>query len=99
MPDTTITHTLPPGTRRIRADKALANAFPEHSRAALQRAFDAGLVTLDNRPIHRDHAVRGGDTLALAMPPPAPRRSNPPPSRSTSSLKTPTSSPSTKPPA
>ncbi|MDR2674502.1 MAG: RluA family pseudouridine synthase, partial [Opitutaceae bacterium] len=63
-----LTHTVPPGIRRIRADKALASAFPGHSRAALQRAFDAGLVALGGRAIPRDHTVRGGDTLAFSMP-------------------------------
>jgi len=41
MPET---YTVPPNARRVRADKVLAQAFPAHSRAALQRAFDAGLV-------------------------------------------------------
>ncbi|OAM90908.1 RluA family pseudouridine synthase [Termitidicoccus mucosus] len=68
MPNATLTHTVPPGIRRIRADKALAIAFPGHSRVAIQRAFDAGLVSFDGRPIKRDHAVHGGDTLAFSMP-------------------------------
>ena len=37
-------YTVPEGIRRMRADKALASALPEHSRTAWQRAFDAGLV-------------------------------------------------------
>ena len=36
---------IPEGTRRERADKLLAAAFPEHSRSAWQRAFEAGRVT------------------------------------------------------
>jgi 23S rRNA pseudouridine1911/1915/1917 synthase len=62
------THTLPEGTRALRADKALAQAFPEHSRTALQRAFDAGLVRLRGAPITRDHLVAGGDTLEFSLP-------------------------------
>jgi len=65
-------HTIAPGVRAIRADKALAIAFPEHSRSALQRAFDAGLVTRDTRPLTRDATVRAGDTLAFSMPPAKP---------------------------
>ncbi len=68
MPAEILTHTVPPGVRRIRADKALATAFPGHSRAAIQRAFDAGLVLLGGRPVKRDHAVHGGDTLSFSMP-------------------------------
>jgi len=61
-------YTVPAGVARIRADKALAYAFPDHSRMALQRAFDAGLVTLRGRPIKRDHGVAGGDELGFALP-------------------------------
>jgi 23S rRNA pseudouridine1911/1915/1917 synthase len=35
------TYTVPEGIHRLRADKALALAFREHSRTAIQRAFDA----------------------------------------------------------
>jgi len=61
-------HQLPPEARRMRADKALAEAFPEHSRAALQRAFDADQVWLAGKAIARDHPVRGGDSLSFALP-------------------------------
>jgi 23S rRNA pseudouridine1911/1915/1917 synthase len=61
-------YTVPEGIRRLRADKALAIAFPEHSRTALQRAFDAGLVTLGAAPIKRDHTVAGGDTIVFDFP-------------------------------
>ena len=62
------TYTVPEGIRRLRADKALALAFPEHSRTALQRAFDQGLVTLRGAAIKRDHPVAGGDHLEFALP-------------------------------
>jgi 23S rRNA pseudouridine1911/1915/1917 synthase len=62
------TYRVPEGVRSLRADKALAGAFREHSRTALQRAFDSGLVTLGGVPIKRDHAVKGGDTLEFALP-------------------------------
>ncbi len=35
---------FPRASATSRADKALATAFPEHSRVAFQRSFDAGLV-------------------------------------------------------
>jgi 23S rRNA pseudouridine1911/1915/1917 synthase len=62
------TYTIPEGIRRLRADKALAHAFPEHSRTALQRAFDAGRVTLRGAVINRDHDVAGGDVLEFSFP-------------------------------
>jgi 23S rRNA pseudouridine1911/1915/1917 synthase len=52
----------------MRADKALASAFPEHSRVAFQRAFDAGLVALRGRPVQRSATVRGGDVLEFSFP-------------------------------
>ena len=64
----TYTYTVPEGIRHLRADKALAIAFPDHSRTALQRAFDSGLVTLRGAAIKRDQSVTGGDTLDFAMP-------------------------------
>jgi 23S rRNA pseudouridine1911/1915/1917 synthase len=62
------TYTVPEGIRRMRADKALADGFPEHSRTALQRAFDAGRVTHRDVPIKRDHAVAAGDVLEFSFP-------------------------------
>jgi 23S rRNA pseudouridine1911/1915/1917 synthase len=63
-----IIYTVPPGWRRARADKVLAAAFPEHSRVALQRAFDAGLVLAAGRAVKRDHTVSGGDVLEFSLP-------------------------------
>ncbi|MBL9209451.1 MAG: RluA family pseudouridine synthase [Opitutaceae bacterium] len=61
-------HTVPEGVRRLRADKALALAFREHSRTALQRAFDAGLVLMHGQPIDRSHDVAGGDVIEFSLP-------------------------------
>ncbi len=61
-------YTVPEGIRHLRADKALAIAFSEHSRTALQRAFDAGLVTLRGATIKRDQAVTAGDTIEFNFP-------------------------------
>lgn len=65
-------YTVPGGQRRIRADKALATGFPEHSRTALQRAFDAGLVKVNGAAIGRDHAVSDGDVIEFLLPAVAP---------------------------
>lgn len=66
---TTQSFAVPAGVHRARADKVLARAFPAHSRAALQRAFDAGLVRLGDVAIGRDHAVSGGDLIQFSLPP------------------------------
>ncbi len=52
----------------MRADKALALAFPQHSRVALQRAFDAGLVSLADRVLSKSDEVHGGDLLRFLLP-------------------------------
>ncbi len=59
---------VPEGARPARADRVLAAAFPEHSRTALQRAFDAGLVRRANLVLSRDTAVAGGDRIAFSLP-------------------------------
>ena len=64
----TQSYTVPEGLRRLRADKALALAFPEHSRTALQRSFDAERVTLRGAPITRDHSVVAGDVIEFSYP-------------------------------
>jgi 23S rRNA pseudouridine1911/1915/1917 synthase len=64
----TQSYTVPEGVRGLRADKALAQGFPEHSRTALQRAFDEGRVTLGGTTIARDHAVMAGDALEFSFP-------------------------------
>lgn len=61
-------YTIPEGTRRVRADKVLAQAFPGHSRAAFQRAFEAGLVSADGKVLAQKDEVRPGQTLSFTMP-------------------------------
>ncbi len=60
--------TVPEPIRRERADKVLAAHFPEHSRAALQRAFDAGFVSVGGRAVARKHAVNAGEVIVFALP-------------------------------
>ncbi|MBE36887.1 MAG: RNA pseudouridine synthase [Opitutaceae bacterium] len=62
------TYTVPSGVMLVRADKSLAYSFPEHSRVAFHRAFDAGLVTMNGRPIKRNRNVVGGDVIEFSMP-------------------------------
>jgi 23S rRNA pseudouridine1911/1915/1917 synthase len=65
---TPVSYTVPPGTRRTRADKILAQAFPDHSRVAFQRAFEAGRVFADGKPIAQNDDVRAGQVVSFSMP-------------------------------
>jgi len=62
------TYIVPEGIRRVRADKALATAFPGHSRAAFQRALDAGLVTRAGKALDRSSEVNAGEELVFSFP-------------------------------
>lgn len=62
------TYTVPGVSWMARADKALASAFPEHSRVAFHRAFDAGRVSLRGAPIRRSATVHSGDVLSFSFP-------------------------------
>jgi 23S rRNA pseudouridine1911/1915/1917 synthase len=59
---------VPPAIRRERADKVLAQAFPEHSRAAFQRALEAGLVKADGVTIAQDVEVKPGQVIEFSFP-------------------------------
>jgi 23S rRNA pseudouridine1911/1915/1917 synthase len=61
-------YTVPADRRRERADKVLAAAFPAHSRAAFQRALEAGLVKADGRVIGQADEVRAGQVLEFSFP-------------------------------
>lgn len=64
----TTTYTVPGDSPRSRVDKALAGAFPEHSRVAFQRSIDAGLVTRNGKVVDRSAEVVGGDEIVFAFP-------------------------------
>jgi 23S rRNA pseudouridine1911/1915/1917 synthase len=67
-----VTYVVPDLARPTRADKALAAAFPEHSRTAFHRAFDAGLVARRGSLIGRDSSVAPGDPIDFSFPDTAP---------------------------
>jgi len=46
----------------------LAKAFPDHSRSALQRAFDAGLVRSNGVVLSRDNVLNAGDVVEFHLP-------------------------------
>jgi len=62
------TFVVPEGSRRERADKVLARAFPEHSRGAFQRALEAGLVKENGKVLAQDSEVQPGQTLEFTFP-------------------------------
>jgi 23S rRNA pseudouridine1911/1915/1917 synthase len=62
------TYTLPSHVRPARADKILAQAFPEHSRVAFHRSFDSGLVLMAGKPIPRDQSVAGDAVITFSFP-------------------------------
>ena len=59
---------VPEGTRKTRADKLLADAFAEHSRADFHRAFDAGLVSVSGKTAPKNHRAKAGDVIRFRMP-------------------------------
>ncbi len=59
---------VPDRIRRCRIDKALAVAFPEHSRVAWQRALDAGLVTRGGVALSRKDDVHAAEEIRFALP-------------------------------
>jgi 23S rRNA pseudouridine1911/1915/1917 synthase len=59
---------VPDNVQKCRIDKALALAFPEHSRTAWQRALDAGLVTRDEIALSRKNDVHAGEEIEFDLP-------------------------------
>ena len=59
---------VPDHVQKCRIDKALAAAFPEHSRTAWQRALDAGLVTRDDVALSRKVDVYAGEEIEFDLP-------------------------------
>ena len=71
------TYTIPADSPRTRADKALAAAFPEHSRVALQRAFSRGPGAPGRGSIRKSDDVAAGDTIEFSTPGRSGRRLRP----------------------
>lgn len=63
-----ITWEVPEGVYKARVDKMLSEAFSDHSRADFQRAFDAGLVLVDGKPIEKKVKLSEGDVVEFSMP-------------------------------
>lgn len=67
-----------PGERRgDRLDQALTVLLPDMSRAAIQRLVRGGHVTLAGRTARSAQRLRGGERIAVAIPPPEPSTLDP----------------------
>jgi len=53
-----------------RLDRWLAAAVPEQSRAKIQALIEGGHVRLDGAPAKASHRLRGGERVAIEIPPP-----------------------------
>ena len=60
--------TVPEGVYKQRLDKLLSGAFAERSRSDFERAFEAGLVSVDGKPAAKNLRVSEGQTVIFEMP-------------------------------
>ena len=63
---------VPEGVERERADRVLAENFPNFSRSQLQKSFEKGQVRLGGAAIKKKHPVDAGEILQLVLPEPPP---------------------------
>src|SRR5687768_3854120 len=59
---------VPTALGGMRLDQALARLFPQYSRNRLQAWLKSGHITLDGRRLDANHAVTGGESVALQPP-------------------------------
>ena len=52
----------------MRLDQALVRIFPQYSRNRLQAWLKSGHITIDGRRLDANHAVTGGEAVALQPP-------------------------------
>jgi 23S rRNA pseudouridine1911/1915/1917 synthase len=60
--------TVPAALGGLRLDQALARLFPQYSRNRLQAWLKDGHITINGRRLAPNHAVSGGETIALRPP-------------------------------
>ncbi len=63
-----MTEEMPAALGGLRLDQALARLFPQYSRNRLQAWLKSGHITIDGRRLTADHAVSGGERVALRPP-------------------------------
>ncbi len=65
------TVTVPPDVDVERLDRYLSGLSElELSRSQIQRFIDDGLVLVDGQAVPKNHRLRGGETIVIAIPPP-----------------------------
>lgn len=60
------------GGGQMRADRFLANAWPDLSRSRLQQLIKDGSITLNGQPMRASERIQAGDELVARIPPPVP---------------------------
>ena len=71
-------HRVPPEARGERLDAHLARAFPDLSRARLRQLLEQGRLAVSGRPADKPALrLKGGEEVALDVPPPAPAEPQP----------------------
>jgi 23S rRNA pseudouridine1911/1915/1917 synthase len=63
-----MTARVPPELGGLRLDQALARLFPQYSRNRLQAWLKSGHITIEGRRLAANHAVSGGEQVALQPP-------------------------------
>jgi 23S rRNA pseudouridine1911/1915/1917 synthase len=63
-----MTARVPPELGGLRLDQALARLFPQYSRNRLQAWLKSGHITIEGRRLSANHAVTGGERVALQPP-------------------------------
>ncbi|MFN0119219.1 MAG: RluA family pseudouridine synthase [Blastocatellia bacterium] len=69
--------TAPPEAAGTRLDAWLATQLADSSRAAIQRAIEAGDATVNDRVIRASYKLRAGDVIHLELPDAAPLEAQP----------------------
>jgi 23S rRNA pseudouridine1911/1915/1917 synthase len=54
----------------LRLDQYLVSMFPDHSRSALQKGIESGMVLVNGKPAKRSHKLRYGDQVLVWPPKP-----------------------------
>ena len=68
---TRVEFTVPPDEIRLRIDRFLVGVMPQQSRSQIQRLIKEGHVRVGGKAVRPNTAVRAGDVIDVAVPPPA----------------------------
>ncbi len=67
-------HRVSPQARGERLDQHLASTFPDLTRARLKTLIDSGRALVDGKPAKPSRRLRGGESIELKLPAPAPAK-------------------------